>query len=160
MTVLAHVAATVAATPLPSPAVTKEVFTNTVKVPEGIPAVVVQATVWVAMFVVAFALSVLHQVAEWLTAKEKGWPSWVNRLLATGYSEAVAVGGLLATGHFNLSLAGLAALLPASGVSLSGSFWTYEWRQFVAGLTGGSSKPVQVNLPDVPLASDSQSAAG
>lgn len=134
--------ATVTATPLPSPEAVKEVITNVV--PAQVPAVVVQAAQIAGVFVAALVLSVAHRVAEWLTAKEKGWGSGVNTLLATVYSLGVGTVGVATMHQLGTNVSDLVALATTTSIALAGSFWSYAVRKVLGGLTsmGASVAPV------------------
>lgn len=124
------------ATPLPSPQVTKEFFTQ---IPAQTPAVVIQAAQLAAMFVAALVLSVAHKVAEWLTAKEKGWGPQVNAGLATLYSFGVGLVGTASMHQLGADTTQLVTLGISTAVALAGSFWTYALRQASAKLTSAGS---------------------
>lgn len=134
--------ATVTATPLPSPMVVKEIVTNVV--PAQVPAVVVQAAQIAGVFITALILSVAHRVAEWLTAKEKGWGAKANTLLATLYSVGAGAVGAATMHQLGTSLTDLVTLALTSSVAITGSFWSYAVRKILGQLTkmGASTTPV------------------
>lgn len=159
MSVVAQAVATVAATPLPSPQVIKEVVTQVV--PAQVPAVVVQAAQIAGVFVAVLIFSVSHQVAEWLTAKEKGWGLKTNTLLATFYSFGVGTVGAATMHQLGTNLSDLVALGVTTSVALAGSFWTYAVRKALAQLTGLGAKiePV-VNQDPAPALAIEQPPVG
>jgi hypothetical protein len=140
MSAIVHAAQTVAATPLPSPQVVKETFTQVV--PANTPAVVIQAAQIAAMFVSALLLSVAHRVAEWLTAKEEGWGSAINALVATVYSAGVGLLGAASMHQLGTDTTQLVTLALSTSVAFAGSFWTYAVRKGINALTSlGASAP-------------------
>lgn len=133
MSAIAQAAATVTATPLPSPQIIKETFVNTV--PSQMPAVVIQGVQLLAMFLAAFLLSIIHRVAEWFTAKEKGWSPQLNAGLATAYSLGVGIVGTSTMGQIGHESQQIVALAISSFTAFSGSFWTYALRKAVTALS-------------------------
>lgn len=138
MSVVAQAVATVVATPLPSPQIIKEVVTQVV--PAQVPAVVVQAAQIAGVFVTALVLSVAHRMAEWLTAKEKGWGTKLNTLMATLYSFGVGTVGAATMHQLGANLSDLVALGVTTSVALAGSFWSYAVRKALAQLPGLGAK--------------------
>jgi hypothetical protein len=122
------------ATPVPTPEVIEKTFTYAV--PVTTPPLVIQAVQFLVMFVAAFAISVAHQITEYVTAKEEGWDPQVNRLLATAYSAAVGLVGTAAMHQLGTSAQQLVALGVSTAIALTGSFWTFEVRKLLAALTG------------------------
>lgn len=150
------VAAAVAATPLPSPQVIKETFTNTV--PAQVPAVVVQAAQVAGLFVAGVIISAAHRIIEYVSAKEKGWGPRINTLLASFYTLAVGVLGTAVTHQVGAGLATAVAVALNSGVVSIGTFWSYAIHsKLIASLLGKQTQSTPV-APE--LATDQDPAQG
>src|SRR6266516_416130 len=138
MSVLAATVATVAATPVPTPEVVRQTIVETV--PQGTPAIVVQAAQVAGVFAAGLVLSVGHRLAEYLTAKEKGWAAWVNTLVASGYTVGVGVVGTTVMGQLGVDVSGIVALVVTTGVASIGTFWSYAVRKALS-FVSGTAKP-------------------
>lgn len=128
-TLLAVVAQVVAtATPVPTPdlsSLAQQAANATAAQVAGPSAVVVQAAQLGGIFASALVLSLAHKLVEWLTAKEKGWDTKLNVLVATVYSLGVGVVGAAVMNQLGADLKDMVTVALTTSVALTGSFWTY-----------------------------------
>lgn len=152
MSAIAQAAATVAATPLPSPQVIKEVFTNTV--PANVPDVVVQGAQVAGLFVAGLIISAAHRIIEYVSAKEKGWGPKINTLLASAYTIGIGLFGAGTMHQLGLDVAALVALVLNTGVASIGTFWSYAIHsKLIASLLGRTATATAPAAPTEQLGS-------
>lgn len=134
MSVLIHTAATVVATPLPSPQVIKETFTNTV--PVQVPADLTSLAQNLGLMVAAAFVSLVHQ----LMVREK-LSGNVQRAIVAGYTLLGAVAFSALTGHLGTSVNDLNVEITSFVVALGAALGRYEylWKAFVSALGIGST---------------------
>jgi hypothetical protein len=119
MSAIAQAAATIAATPLPSPQVIKEVFTN--NVPVQVPAYVLQLAQVLALAGATAFMSLVHALSE-----RGKWSSTVNRAVVTGYTLAAAVAATALSGHLGTNVNQLQSLLTDFLVALGSALGSYN----------------------------------
>lgn len=126
MSAIVHAAQTVAATPLPSPQVVKEVFTNSV--PVQVPADVLQLGQVLGLALATGFVSLVHQLVE------RGRLSGnINRLIVAAYTLLAALATALLSGHLGTSINDLQVEITALLVALGAALSRYEflWKAVV-----------------------------
>lgn len=156
MSAVVQAAATVVATPLPSPQVIKEVFTNTVSA--QVPAYVLQLSQVLALAGATAFVSLVHALAE-----RGKWSSGVNRAVVTGYTLIAAFAATALAGHLGTNVNDLQSLLTDFLVALGSALGSYNLvlKSILSafGINLGSPAPADPAV-SAPLATEHDPAQG
>jgi hypothetical protein len=150
MSALFHLAVVATATPVPSPEVVRQTIVE--NVPQGTPAVVVQAAQVAGVFAAGLVLSVAHRVVEYVTAREKGWEAKINVPLTSAYTVGVGLVGAATMGKLGVNASDLVTLVITSGVASIGTFWSYAVRKALSFVNGTATPAPTVSGGLVPPA--------